>query len=175
MMLQAKNQSLMGQSANLSDGAQYRALFSYQAEDPTELSLSAGESVRVLSRESDWWYGESRGAKGWFPAGYVSLPEKASSSSLKVDLSNAYKTILDDASEIASEFDCSAPALIKHPLHFKYLYKMLDFFICTSTNLSSRASMPLIFEFAKLFECQPPQLTYYRVVFGSVRLQLRRR
>ena len=131
----------MGQIANLSDCTVYCALFSYQAEDSTELSLITGESVRVLSRESDWWYGESRGAKGWFPAGYVSLPDKASSSSLKVDVSNVYKTTLEDANEIASEFDCSAPALMKHPLHFKYFSRdeNFDFFIGTSTI--NRASM----------------------------------
>jgi hypothetical protein len=36
-----------------------------------EISLREGVIAFGLKREGDWWYGESLGLVGWFPATYV--------------------------------------------------------------------------------------------------------
>eukprot|EP00903_Cladosiphon_okamuranus_P009398 g8962.t1 len=53
---------------------QARALFSYTAADNTELSLTDGEVLTVVSQDqSGWWTGEKGGRKGLFPSNYVEL------------------------------------------------------------------------------------------------------
>ncbi|CAM9305183.1 unnamed protein product, partial [Ectocarpus sp. 8 AP-2014] len=53
---------------------QARALFSYTAADNTELSLTEGEVLTVVSQDqSGWWTGEKGGRKGLFPSNYVNL------------------------------------------------------------------------------------------------------
>lgn len=59
---------------------QARALHTFQAQLGDEISLKAGQLVRVLyTDEAPWWYGsvdEPGGAKGFFPANYVErVPE----------------------------------------------------------------------------------------------------
>lgn len=47
----------------------------FHSESPTELSLAAGELVRVEQEtDSGWWFGQSlmSGAQGWFPMTYTS-------------------------------------------------------------------------------------------------------
>jgi hypothetical protein len=41
---------------------------------PTELGLKEGETVQVMVKDGDWWFGKSMGsqAHGWFPRTYVS-------------------------------------------------------------------------------------------------------
>ncbi|RYP78484.1 hypothetical protein DL771_000437 [Monosporascus sp. 5C6A] len=57
-----------------------RALYDYDADDPTNLSFRAGDIIQVLSQqESGWWHGITNGVPGWFPSNYchiVSCPEQ---------------------------------------------------------------------------------------------------
>ena len=49
----------------------FTVLHSYKAEDPTELSINAGDSVNIRLREGDWAFGECGSRRGWFPILYV--------------------------------------------------------------------------------------------------------
>ncbi|GAB5353264.1 hypothetical protein AAMO2058_000022500 [Amorphochlora amoebiformis] len=52
-------------------------LFDYQAADEGELSFAAGDTVEVISMDSEhgqeWWQGEINGSSGIFPSNYVRL------------------------------------------------------------------------------------------------------
>lgn len=54
------------------------ALQSYHAEDETELSLTVGDVVSVISKEeANWWYGKGvDGKEGYFPVDYVTECER---------------------------------------------------------------------------------------------------
>lgn len=64
-----------------------RALYTFPATDPLELSLQPNDIVAVLTKldpatgqESQWWKGRTRdGRTGWFPATYVESLEAAKS------------------------------------------------------------------------------------------------
>lgn len=46
-----------------------RALYDYQASEPTELSFNAGDIINVLQKDpSGWWQGELNGRVGAFPS-----------------------------------------------------------------------------------------------------------
>lgn len=48
-----------------------RALYDYEADDPTSLSFRQGDKIRVLTQlESGWWDGFLEGTRGWFPSNY---------------------------------------------------------------------------------------------------------
>lgn len=48
-----------------------RALYDYEADDPTSLSFRQGDKIRVLTQlESGWWDGFLDGKRGWFPSNY---------------------------------------------------------------------------------------------------------
>lgn len=48
-----------------------RALYDYEADDPTSLSFRQGDKIRVLTQlESGWWDGFLDGTRGWFPSNY---------------------------------------------------------------------------------------------------------
>ncbi|EJU06152.1 hypothetical protein DACRYDRAFT_103099 [Dacryopinax primogenitus] len=50
------------------------ALYAYQGDPATDLSLLAGERLVLLERTStDWWTGEKEGRRGLFPASYVKV------------------------------------------------------------------------------------------------------
>jgi hypothetical protein len=56
-----------------------RALYAYPASSPTDLTLEAGDIIRLDSKNaSGWWTGTTReGKKGTFPSNYVEeLPDK---------------------------------------------------------------------------------------------------
>ncbi|CAM9719841.1 unnamed protein product [Chrysoparadoxa australica] len=51
-----------------------KALYNYTAQDTSEISLTAGETIVLMEKhESGWWTGEKNGAKGLFPSNYVEL------------------------------------------------------------------------------------------------------
>jgi son of sevenless-like protein len=56
-------------------GSMYvRALYSYDADDPTSLSFRQGDLIQVITQlESGWWDGFINGVRGWFPSNYCQL------------------------------------------------------------------------------------------------------
>ncbi|XP_071488351.1 proline-serine-threonine phosphatase-interacting protein 1-like isoform X1 [Diadema antillarum] len=49
-----------------------RARFDYKAQGPSELSLSTGQILKILSQDSmDWWTAEHEGRRGVIPAQFV--------------------------------------------------------------------------------------------------------
>jgi hypothetical protein len=49
-----------------------RAVFDYNASDPSALSFREGDLIEVITRlESGWWDGMLGGTRGWFPSNYV--------------------------------------------------------------------------------------------------------
>lgn len=55
-----------------------RALYSFQAESPNELTLHPNDLIAILSNEdADWWQGRLKNGKiGYFPANHVEIIEK---------------------------------------------------------------------------------------------------
>ena len=48
-----------------------RALYNYDADDPTSLSFRQGDIIQVLTQlESGWWDGVINNVRGWFPSNY---------------------------------------------------------------------------------------------------------
>lgn len=55
-----------------------RALYSFRSDDPTSLSFSQGDMIRVLTQlESGWWDGIVHGQRGWFPSNYCVVVNSA--------------------------------------------------------------------------------------------------
>jgi hypothetical protein len=62
-----------------------QALYDYEAANPDDLALSAGQLIQVVPStepNSAWWFGRkvdgpNAGAEGWFPASYVMRVENA--------------------------------------------------------------------------------------------------
>jgi len=51
-----------------------RAIYSYEAGEPDELSFQGGDLIKVLGQhESGWWTGELNGTRGLFPENYVEM------------------------------------------------------------------------------------------------------
>jgi son of sevenless-like protein len=51
-----------------------RALYNYDADDPTSLSFRQGDLIQVITQlESGWWDGFINGVRGWFPSNYCQL------------------------------------------------------------------------------------------------------
>jgi len=52
-------------------GVYVRALYDYQADDPTSLSFRQNDVIQVLTTlDSGWWDGIIHGVRGWFPSNY---------------------------------------------------------------------------------------------------------
>lgn len=48
-----------------------RALYNYEADDPTSLSFRQGDIIQVITQlESGWWDGIIENVRGWFPSNY---------------------------------------------------------------------------------------------------------
>lgn len=47
------------------------ALYDFQASEPTDLDLKAGDKIWVTEAVDDWWKGTCNGRSGIFPANYV--------------------------------------------------------------------------------------------------------
>ena len=51
-----------------------RALYTYDADDPTSLSFQQGDIIQVITQlESGWWDGIINNVRGWFPSNYCSV------------------------------------------------------------------------------------------------------
>lgn len=91
-----------------------RALYSYPASDPLELSLQPNDIVAVLSKhdpqtgaESAWWRGRTRdGRIGWFPSTYVESLETAKERAAKSAAAPTAKIV-----EVAESTPKPAPTL----------------------------------------------------------------
>lgn len=47
------------------------ALYDFQAVEPTDLDLRAGDRILVTESINEWWKGTCNGRSGIFPANYV--------------------------------------------------------------------------------------------------------
>ncbi|KZO94811.1 SH3-domain-containing protein [Calocera viscosa TUFC12733] len=62
------------EEAQEQQGEWVEALYDYQGDAATDISLSAGEQFVLVERTSaDWWTGEHNGKRGLFPASYVKV------------------------------------------------------------------------------------------------------
>lgn len=51
-----------------------RALYDYEAQDPSALSFRTGDIIEVLTQQpSGWWDGLLGEERGWFPSNYVTI------------------------------------------------------------------------------------------------------
>lgn len=55
----------------------YVAVFDYQSEEAGDLCFTAGEQVKVIQKESEWWTGQIGDRTGVFPYNYVELAAAA--------------------------------------------------------------------------------------------------
>lgn len=64
-----------GYAGNPAPPAMYvRALYNYDADDPTSLSFRQGDVIQVITQlESGWWDGVINGVRGWFPSNYCAV------------------------------------------------------------------------------------------------------
>lgn len=55
-----------------------RALYDYDAQDPSALSFRRGDIIEILTRQpSGWWDGLLGEERGWFPSNYVVVISEA--------------------------------------------------------------------------------------------------
>jgi len=52
---------------------QCKALYDFAAENPDELTFTAGSIIEVISQDGDWWTGVCNGQRGLFPGTYVEV------------------------------------------------------------------------------------------------------
>jgi hypothetical protein len=79
--------------------AQCRALYDFNANKPTDLSIQAGDVITGVSTIGQWWKGTNSrtGAFGSFPANYVEqIAQSAASSGLTVTATYAYSASRSD-------------------------------------------------------------------------------
>lgn len=55
----------------IGEGERYVACYPYQSAEIGDLIFDAGEEVRVIKKEGDWWTGVIGNRSGIFPANYV--------------------------------------------------------------------------------------------------------
>lgn len=53
------------------EGENFVACYPYQSAETGDLTFEAGEEVRVIKKEGDWWTGVIGSRTGIFPANYV--------------------------------------------------------------------------------------------------------
>lgn len=57
-----------------------QALCSWTAKKDNHLNFTKNDTIIVLEQQENWWFGEVRGQKGWFPKSYVKIiPTEAKS------------------------------------------------------------------------------------------------
>ncbi|KAM5251447.1 SH3 domain-containing YSC84-like protein 1 isoform 3-T3 [Hipposideros larvatus] len=63
-------------AGNLNQPIEVTALYSFQGQQPGDLSFQTGDRITVISKTDshfDWWEGKLRGQTGIFPANYVTM------------------------------------------------------------------------------------------------------
>eukprot|EP01139_Manchomonas_bermudensis_P001818 Amastigsp_a2913_27.p1 type:complete len:288 gc:universal Amastigsp_a2913_27:873-10(-) len=53
-----------------------RALNTFRAREPFQLSFKKGDVLLILQRRGNWWFAEKNGARGRIPAGYVQFLDR---------------------------------------------------------------------------------------------------
>jgi hypothetical protein len=60
------------------------AMFTYAAEEVSDLQLRKGDVIRVISKDDGgWWQGKCRGVRGLFPAIHASETKRVQTMSLR--------------------------------------------------------------------------------------------
>ncbi|XP_043538848.1 intersectin-2-like isoform X2 [Chiloscyllium plagiosum] len=59
------------------------ALCSWTAKKENHLNFSKDDVIDVLEQQDNWWFGEVRGGKGWFPRSYVKIIADQTQSSVE--------------------------------------------------------------------------------------------
>eukprot|EP01127_Copromyxa_protea_P004742 TRINITY_DN1456_c0_g1_i2.p1 TRINITY_DN1456_c0_g1~~TRINITY_DN1456_c0_g1_i2.p1 ORF type:complete len:232 (+),score=33.20 TRINITY_DN1456_c0_g1_i2:244-939(+) len=54
-------------------GLRAKAMWDYNAQNPSELSMRAGDMLNILQNNSDWWQAELNGRTGFVPGNYVQV------------------------------------------------------------------------------------------------------
>ncbi|XP_033874350.3 intersectin-2 isoform X1 [Acipenser ruthenus] len=80
------------------DNLQAQALCSWTAKKDNHLNFSRDDIITVLEQQDNWWLGELRGVKGWFPKSYVKVM-----SGSKVQNDPIYATVSVDTSTPAQD------------------------------------------------------------------------
>ena len=64
-----------GQTPTLGgNGLCVKAMYTYNAEDSSNLSFRRGDLITVITRlDSGWWDGTLNGTRGWFPSNYCEI------------------------------------------------------------------------------------------------------
>ncbi|XP_077147626.1 intersectin-2 isoform X3 [Ranitomeya variabilis] len=57
-----------------------QALCSWTAKKDNHLNFTKNDTIIVLEQQENWWFGEVRGQKGWFPKSYVKIVPNESKS-----------------------------------------------------------------------------------------------
>lgn len=71
---QATGMSGYNASTDLPPPIYVRALYNYDADDPTSLSFRQGDIIQVITQlESGWWDGIIDNVRGWFPSNYCAV------------------------------------------------------------------------------------------------------
>jgi len=66
-----------GTSGTVEINSDFTALYDYEAEDDTELTIKEGEILHVISETDGWYFGtNAQGSKGNFPSNFVDRLEK---------------------------------------------------------------------------------------------------
>ncbi|XP_075454596.1 intersectin-2 isoform X2 [Ascaphus truei] len=55
------------------DNLKAQALCSWTAKKDNHLNFTKNDTIVVLEQQENWWFGEVRGQRGWFPKSYVKL------------------------------------------------------------------------------------------------------
>jgi len=63
-----------GNAGSIEINKDFKALYNYEAEDDTELTIKEGEILRVISETDGWYFGANgQGKEGNFPSNFVEL------------------------------------------------------------------------------------------------------
>jgi len=79
------------------------ALYDYPAQDPSELSFTQGQTIKVLAQDPDgWWEGELDNKIGRFPGSYVQIQVKTKKEKFFEDLAQVKKKLAEEQQQVKS-------------------------------------------------------------------------
>ncbi|XP_032877202.1 intersectin-2 isoform X2 [Amblyraja radiata] len=79
------------------------ALCSWTAKKENHLNFSKDDMIEVLEQQDNWWFGEVRGAKGWFPRSYVKVISEHTQ--LSVDPGPVYASVTKCSSPVSQALE----------------------------------------------------------------------